>query len=195
MTQYYKIINVPDLFIISQEIDAVMDQLVTGPADLKVTYTFNIIDTTRLLELAPSLTAWLDKVGLKNNLLYAGLPCAAPHSSGYIHTDAKCTESINLPVYNCDAGYSAWYDARQIGGIVESTSGKSTNQSAEFIPYDKVGALELARVSNKYPIWFNNSIPHNGTNTSSQPRIILTLRFDCPIDVDALALEEKYYWA
>jgi len=193
MIRYYTIINVPDLFIISQEIDAAIDQLVTGPADLKMVYTFNIIDTTRLLELAPSLTAWLDKVGLKNNLLYAGLPCAAPHSIGNIHTDAKCTESINLPVYNCDAGYSAWYNAKQISSITESTSGKSADRSAEFIPHRSSDAVELARVSNKYPIWFNNSIPHNGINTSDQPRIILTLRFDCPIDVDALALEEKYY--
>jgi hypothetical protein len=193
MTPYYTILNVLDLYVISREIDAVVDQLVTGPADLKEVYTFNIIDTTRLLELVPSLANWLDAVGLKNHLLYAGLPCIAPYSAGNIHTDAKCSESINFPVYNCDSGYSAWYNAKPKGDITENTSGKSTDQSAEYIPHKNEGAVELARVSNKYPIWFNNSIPHNGINTSHQPRIILTMRFDCPIDVDALALEVVSY--
>lgn len=193
MMPYYTILNVPDLYKISQEVDAALTQLVTGAPDLKAVYTFNIINTTCLLELAPSLAAWLDTVGLKNNLLYAGLPCTAPRSIGYIHTDAKCSESINFPIYNCDGGYSAWYNAKPMNNITESTSGKSTDQLAEYILHARTGAVELARVSNKYPIWFNTSIPHNGTNTSDQPRIILTLRFDCPINVDALALEIVSY--
>lgn len=186
MTQYYKIINVPDIDKISQEVDAGLNQLVTGAADLKAVYTFNIINTTRLLELAPSLAAWLDTVGLKNNLLYAGLPCTAPHSNGSIHTDGKCVEAINFPVYNCNDGHSVWYDAEQMGNIAESTSGKSANQSAQYVPYLHAGAVELARVSNRYPIWFNTSIPHRGINNSSRPRIILTLRFDCSINLDTL---------
>lgn len=186
MTQYYKIINIPELKKISQEVDAALGQLVTGAPDLKAVYTFNIINTTQLLELAPSLAEWLDTVGLKNNLLYAGLPCTAPHSNGSIHTDGKCTEAINLPVYNCNDGYSVWYDAIQIGGIAESLSGKSTAQAAEYVPYLHAGAVELDRVSNKHPIWFNTAVPHRGINASNRPRIILTLRFDCPIDVDAL---------
>lgn len=186
MTQYYKIIKIPDLDQISQEVDAALGQLITGAANLKAVYTFNIVNTVRLLELVPSLTRWLDTVGLKNNLLYAGLPCTAPHSNGSIHTDGKCTEAINLPVYNCEDGYSVWYNAEQMGSIAESASGKSSNQAAEYIPYMHAGAVELARVSNTHPIWFNTAVPHRGINTSNRPRIILTLRFDCPINVDTL---------
>jgi hypothetical protein len=186
MTQYYKIINIPELDKISQEVDATLGQLVTGAPDLKQVYTFNIIDTARLLDLVPSLAKWLDIVGLKNNLLYAGLPCTAPHSNGSIHTDGKCTESINLPVYNCNDGYSVWYDAIQMGSIAESVSGKSTCRAAEYVPYLHAGAVELARISNKHPIWFNTAVPHRGVNLSNRPRIILTLRFNCPIKVDAL---------
>lgn len=186
MTQYYKIINVPGVDQISQEVDAALGQLVTGPANLKAVYTFNIVNPSELLKLAPSLSAWLDTIGLKNNLLYAGLPCTAPYSNGRIHTDGKCVEAINLPVYNCEEGYSAWYDAEQMGNITESVSGKSTNQLAEYVPYLHQGATELDRVSNKYPIWFNTAVPHRGLNPSNRPRIILTLRFNCPIDVDTL---------
>jgi hypothetical protein len=186
MTQYYKIINIPELDKISHEVDVALGQLVTGAPDLKEVYTFNIINTTQLLDLAPSLAKWLDAVGLRYNLLYAGLPCTAPHSNGSIHTDGKCTESINLPVYNCNDGYSVWYDAIQIGGIAESTSGKSTNQAAEYVPYSHAGAVELARISNKHPIWFNTAVPHRGVNFSGRPRIILTLRFNCPINIDTL---------
>jgi hypothetical protein len=186
MHPYYKIISIPELAKISHEIDGALPQLITGAVDLKQVYSFNIIDTSRLLQLSPALTSWLDSVGLTSHLKYAGLPCTAPHSSGSIHTDGKCVEAINLPVYNCDQGYSIWYQASCIGTITESTSGKSTNQQAEYVPYSHADAVELSRVSNQHPIWFNTSIPHRGVNLSNRPRIILTLRFDCPIPIDTL---------
>jgi hypothetical protein len=186
MTQYYKIIDVSNLSKISYEVDSALGQLVTGATDLKSVYTFNIINTTHLLQLVPSLADWLNIIGLKNNLIYAGLPCIAPHSRGGIHIDGKCIEAINLPVYNCENGYSVWYHAERTGNIAESLSGKSTNQSAEYIPYLSADPVELARVSNKHPVWVNTAVPHCGINDSNRPRIILTLRFDCPINIDSL---------
>lgn len=201
MQPYYKIITVPDLEQITQELDQALPELVTGKFDIKAVYSFNIVDPKRLLELAPALAAWLDTIGLKNNLLYAGFPWAAPSSIGAIHNDGKCSEAINLPVYNCKKGYSVWYRADRAGGWSESESGKSTHspeQLAEYVPYAlprqrlhltqimTANGPELARVSNLHPIWFNTHIPHCGINFSDQPRIILTMRFDCPINVDAL---------
>jgi hypothetical protein len=188
MTLYYKIINIPSVLEISQEVDAALRSLVTGAINLKQVSSFNIIDPIKLLNLCPTLCNWLDTVGLKDNLKYAGLPWTAPLSQGKIHTDGKCTEAINIPIYNCKNGYSVWYQANRIGNILETDSGKSTDQVAEFVPYSDLDAVELAKVSNQHPIWFNTSIPHRGVNLSDLPRIILTLRFDCPIPVDKLCL-------
>jgi hypothetical protein len=184
MHPYFKIINIAEVAKISNEVDLALPQLVTEIVDLKQVYTFNIIEIDRLLKLSPALTGWLDSIGLTTRLKYAGLPWAAPHSNGGIHTDVRCVEAINLPVYNCDQGYSAWYKAKCIGKIKESTRGKSTDRSVEYIPHLDADAVELIRVSNQHPIWFNTSIPHRGINLSNRPRIILTLRFDCPIPVD-----------
>ena len=199
MLPYYKIITIPDLAQITQEVDRALPNLVTGKFNLKDVYSVSIVDTTHLLELAPTLAAWLDTIGLKNNLLYAGFPCAAPFSIGPIHSDGKCVESINLPVYNCERGYSVWYRANQIGKITTARSGNSTkDQRAEYVPYAlprqrlhltqimTADGPELARVSNQHPVWYNTQIPHRGINFSDQPRIILTMRFDCPINIDAL---------
>jgi len=203
MLPYYKIITVPDLTQITQELDQALPELVTGQFDLKAVYSFNIIDVTKLLDLTPTLATWLDTVGLKNNLWLAGFPWAAPASVGALHIDGN--SAINFPVYNCERGYSVWYRAYPSGENKLSTSGKSVDLTSprygthrgEYMPclltqrrhltrvmHDN--GPELARVSNQYPIWFNTSIPHCGINFSDQPRIIFTMRFDCPLDVDAL---------
>lgn len=201
MLPYYKILTIPNLEQISHELDQALPELVTGRFDLKAVYSFNLVDVAQLLELAPALAAWLTAVGLKNNLLYAGFPWAAPSSMGVIHIDGKCSEAINFPVYNCERGYSVWYRANQAGSWAEAESGKSTNsldQRAEYVPYAlprqrlhltqimTADSPELARVSTQHPIWFNTHIPHRGINFSDRPRIILTMRFDCPINLDTL---------
>jgi hypothetical protein len=192
MLPYYKIIDVVNLARITRELDRALPKLVTGQVDLKAVYSFNTIDPARLLELAPALTAWLDTVGLKNNLSVAGFPCTAPNSKGTIHTDLRYKypdlpgEGINFPVYNCNQGHSIWYQASQASTATESTSGKSTNHAPMFASYLDTDAVELARVSNQYPVWFNTDIPHTGINASDKPRIILTMRFDCAINVALL---------
>ena len=204
MLPYYKIITVPDLDRITQELDQALPDLVTGQFNLKSIYSFNIVDCAKLLELAPALAAWLDTIGLKNNLALAAFPWAAPSSIGAVHTDPRpkypdlLSEAINLPVYNCERGYSVWYQTDQVGNLVEATSGKSSDQAAEYLPYVlpkqrlhltrvmTAGNPELARVSTQSPVWFNTGIPHTGINFSNRPRIILTMRFGCPINLDTL---------
>jgi hypothetical protein len=199
MLPYYKIITVPDLDRITQELDQALPEF-----DLKAVYSFNIVDKARLLELAPALVAWLTAVGLKNNLVVAAIIWAAPASVGVVHTDVRSNtdllgEAINLPVYNCEKGHSAWYQADQGGSRIKATGENSSlDQIAEYVPYVlpvrrlhltrvmTAGNPELARVSNLHPIWFNTDIPHTGINTSDKPRIILSMRFNCPLDVDAL---------
>ena len=180
MYPYYKIIDIPDIDNISHQVDLALPRLVVRPPDLKQVFSFNTIDTGLLLQLSPALKDWLDSIGLTTHLQYAGLPCAAPHSQGDIHTDGKSTEAINLPIYNCDQGYSVWYQSSCV-----DTTPESVNLSTG-IPHSHADAVELARVSNRHPIWFNTTIPHRGINMSSRPRIIMTLRFDCPIPIDTL---------
>jgi hypothetical protein len=199
MLPYYKIITVPNLEQISYELDQAVPELVTGRCNLKAIYSFNLVDVTRLLELAPALATWLDTIGLKNNLWYAGFPWAAPSSTGPIHNDGNTKDAINLPVYNCKRGYSVWYQGRPSGEKQETTSGKSADyHRAEYVPYELPrqrlhltqvmhdNGPELARVSTQQPVWYNTRIPHCGINFSDQPRITLSMRFNCPLDVDAL---------
>jgi hypothetical protein len=198
MLPYYKIITVPDLAQITQELDQAVSELITGKFDIKAVYSFNIVDCAKVLELVPTLAAWLTAVGLKNNLLYTGFPWVAPASAGTIHNDGKCSEAINLPVYNCERGYSVWYNAEQSGPWASANSTNSAGQRPESVPYAlprqrlhltdimTADGPELARVSTQHPVWFNTHIPHRGINFSDRPRIILTMRFDCPLDVDAL---------
>jgi hypothetical protein len=207
MLPYYKILTVPNLEQISHELDQALPELVTGRFDLKAVYSFNMVDPALVLNLAPTLAAWLDTVGLKNNLNGAAFPWAAPASVGGVHTDLRPrypdlpSEAINFPVYNCERGYSVWCQANRDGAPSTAENGKSTDaldRSADYRPYalpkqrlhltqiPTADNPELARVSTQCPVWFNTGIPHRGINFSDRPRIILTMRFDCPINIDAL---------
>lgn len=187
MLPFYKSLDIPNLAAISEQIDRALPELVTGKFNLKEVYSFNLIDVESLKKLSPALTQWLTDVELNNHLLYAGLPWTAPSSKGSIHSDGKCIEAINLPIYNCDQGWMIWYDAEQMGGVNHMPSGNSTkNQLAEYVPYKHSGATELARISSSQAAWVNTQIPHQGINLSNRPRIILTLRFDVPINLEKL---------
>lgn len=184
MIPYYQPINVPNLSVISKQIDRALPDLVTGKFTLKEVYSINLIEIHLLKKFAPALNDWLFSIGLDQHLSYAALPWAAPHSKGPIHSDGKCIEAINLPVYNCEQGEMIWFDAEKMGDITAVPSNNSAkSQIAEFIPYKHNGAKELARVSSQIPAWVNTKIPHRGINFSDRPRIIITLRFDCPIDL------------
>lgn len=213
MLPYYKIITVPDLAQITQELDQAVSELITRQFDIKAVYNFNVIDTSRLLELSPALTAWLTAVGLKNNLLFAALGCCMPAIETQLHDDGLCTEAINFPVYNCEKGYSVWcrsgldthqdyvkrWEAiesekntiasidRYSREIRSSTMYRHrTRQRLHLTDIMTADNPELARVSNQYPVWVNTNIPHYGINLSDKMRIILTMRFNCPINIDAL---------
>ena len=200
MLPYYKIITVPNLEQISHELDQALPDLIVKRFNLKDIYSFNLVDVVKLLELAPALGNWLDTIGLKNNISFAGFPWAAPSSMGPIHTDGWIVDAINLPVYNCEKGYSVWYRGHQTveEKIVHAGDVIVNNHQAEYVPYAlprqrlhltqvmTADGPELARVSNRYPVWYNTRIPHRGINFSDQPRITFTVRFNCPLDVDAL---------
>jgi len=184
MLPYFKVLQISNLEQISQEVRNNLTQLL--PDSHTRPYSFNLINEQDLLKISPTLAAWLKSVGLYNHLQYAGLPLVAPHTVGPLHMDGKCKEAINLPVFNCGVGYSSWHTSSTLSGeILPTTDGVHTSKKAEYVSCVDDG-VELVRLENAHAAWVNTALPHKGTNTGKNPRMIMTLRFDRDIDIDII---------
>lgn len=144
-------------------------------------YAFNLIDHDQLTETSPSLKAYLEKVNLLDKLEFAAIPLCPPHSAGLLHKDMAYPEALNLPIYNCQDAYFAWYDAQLVDDIVRNTvlDDSRKDGTAQYLEYYTHNAKEIARVPCTQPIWFNTQIPHRGVNDGNSPRVVATVRFSC----------------
>lgn len=144
-------------------------------------YAFNLIDHEQLIETSPSLEAYLKKIGLLDKLEFAAIPLCPPHTAGVLHKDMAYPEALNLPIYNCQDAYFAWYDAELVDNTVRNTvlDDARKDGTARYMLYRADTAKEIARVSCTQPIWFNTQIPHRGVNDGNIPRVVATIRFSC----------------
>lgn len=182
MRPYFEVLSVPGLHQISAEIASKLDVLIPDRRFKRLGYGFNRVMPGALLEASPSLRGYLDHVGLLYALGPSALPWAEPGVSGLIHQDVHWSEGINLPVIG--QGYGAWYDAQPLDKVKSSRVGSAdtSRQQGAYVPCNVNGAKELARVSNDLAFWANTTIPHNGVNSGSTPRVILSLRFEVPLN-------------
>lgn len=144
-------------------------------------YAFNLIDHEALIEHSPSLRAYLEKKGLLEKLEFAAIPLCPSFTAGLLHKDMAYPEALNLPIYNCQHSYFAWYDAELVDDQVRNTvlDDSRKDGTARYMMYRTDTAKEIARVSCAQPIWFNTQIPHRGVNDGMGPRVVATIRFSC----------------
>lgn len=184
MKPYYEVLNVPNLSVISKEIELNLDTLIPDKRFKRIGYGFNRVMPEDLLKASPALEAYLDLIELKNHLAPSALPWAEPGVFGAVHIDVHYHEGINLPVMG--EGYGAWYYAEQKGGIKSAKIGSNDTSTKHGAYILCENATEIARVSNSKAFWANTQIPHNGVNTGTTPRVILSLRFDIPLNIEKL---------
>lgn len=144
-------------------------------------YSFNLIDHDQLIEASPSLKSYLTKLNLLDKLEFAAIPLCPAFGSGTIHKDIAYPEALNLPIYNCQNSFFAWYDAELVDDEIRNTVLDDSRKDgiARYMLYRPDTAKEIARVSCAQPIWFNTQIPHRGFNSGRGPRVVATIRFSC----------------
>lgn len=196
MYPYFQYVNIPNLKIVQEELWSNYDQVVShseqytssykGSHDLNGLKVF-LIDKDLLLSKNPALTQYLTDITLIDHLKVTAFVEAKHGSPNKVHRDGTFQNAMNIPIHNCQDGYTLWFnpvpDEELVGGMV----GKTTGSFFIDNPGDPVAK---ARVSN--PQWFNTFIPHTSVNESNGTRFSLSLRFGKTWDMSLHKLTEFY---
>lgn len=166
---YYKAVDIPGWEDIAREL-GVLYNTVSFDA---VQDLFTQIPIARMIELSPTLGRWLDSFGYTVKRA-AIVKCAANKMdySPHVDSDVSCL-AINIPLYNCDQTWTAFYDIVK-GGFFQAYQENmaiyyGVTVDAEFV--------EQCRYQLDRPLLINTKIPHAVFNPTDHMRLALTLRF------------------
>lgn len=87
--------------------------------------------------------------------------------------------SLNIPVYNCDETYVVMYKKKNQNTKYYTTNLKDNHHYDEYLEDDMevIDKFYLTKAA-----LFNTQIPHRPINETSDPRIMLTIRFETAWD-------------
>ena len=93
---------------------------------------------------------------------------------------------LNIPIYNCDKTYVAIYESLQDPYRLQ---GKYKNgHTYEALHWKKDWCREIDRMFLPKPALFYTQMPHAIINETDEARIILSIRFSTPIDLDEFTI-------
>ena len=95
---------------------------------------------------------------------------------------------LNIPIYNCDETYVAIYEQLQDPYRLQ---GKYKNgHTYEALHWKQDWCREIDRMFLPKPALFYTQMPHAIINETDESRIILSIRFSTPIDLEEFSMPE-----
>lgn len=138
--------------------------------------------TKYVIDNCPALMQQLSEYGLADSFLALAM-IVVGHDGDYpIHVDTINTGfmslGLNIPVFNCEDSYTAWYDAEILYHDAFNPYIMDAKGYTTAIPCDHNGAVEIDRCSANQPHWINVVRPHNAICNHNKLRVNSSLRFD-----------------
>lgn len=193
MYPYFQYVNIPNLKTIQEELWQNYDFIISSSSeytkenDAKQSIgvlTVTLVKKDILLASSPALVKYLTDVNLLEKLQITALITAGPGSPEKVHTDGVYQNALNLPIHNCQDGFTLFYQP------VEDRSvhvGKLTGAAIIENPGDVV---TMSKVNS--PHWINTFMPHKSLNNSNTNRYSLSLRFGKTWDT-TIHLQTEFY--
>ena len=128
-----------------------------------------------LVESVETLKPWKE-------IFDIALVSTKPKSKLPIHVDygpiTKHKYSLNIPVYNCENTYVIMYKKKN-NNVNYYTKSSGHNDYNEFneVDMEPIDTFYLSKAA-----LFSTQIPHRPINETTEPRIMLTVRFETPWD-------------
>jgi hypothetical protein len=129
-----------------------------------------------LVEAVETIRPWHD-------IDYIALITVAPHSKLSIHVDWDDIKdrpyALNIPIYNCATTPSIFYRLKN-----KDVQPKAIYQDHgdPYHYYDEEQTEEIERFFLHKAAFFNTQVPHSAVNDTDEPRIIISIRFNTPIE-------------
>jgi hypothetical protein len=93
---------------------------------------------------------------------------------------------LNIPIYNCDKTYVAIYEQLQDPYRLQGTY--KNGHTYEALHWKQDWCREIDRMFLPKPALFYTQMPHAIINETEESRIILSIRFSTPIDLDQFTM-------
>jgi hypothetical protein len=175
---HYKFIDLPNLDLIAQRI------LKHVPEDYKKKNIYKSLPIeiftacTPLVEAVETIKPWSD-------LEYIAMIVALPDIEMPIHTDLGSTlvenkYALNIPIYNCEKPYTAFFRVKDHISGVERTHAAIETPSSNYLHYNETDVVEIGRMHLYKAAFFNTQVPHTVINTTDDLRIIISIRSKTP---------------
>lgn len=134
-------------------------------------------------KMCPTLMAMLELLNIQDcfcAIIFSGKTAT---QKAEVHIDGCHDIALTIPVLNCDATYTAWYDSEPIGRPIIFQH----SQQRWAVPDNDPGVgqcchtdtmKEIDRCPSHIPHWINVNVPHGIVTTHDRMRINSSLRFD-----------------
>jgi len=174
----YKLIDLPNVEKIA---DIVYKRL---PIEYKTRTQF-YSQPKELFEKFETLFNSIEVVKPREDIVNFAIVTCNPHSRSPVHTDTigdGHVSAINFPIYNCRDTYTCFYK------ILNNAETRIADQDHgdPYVNYDPNDLEEIDRLYLHKAAVFNTQVPHGIINDTDEPRIILSVRFNTPIDISKI---------
>lgn len=170
---YYKVISIPNIGNIQQQIIQYMSNSLTG-----VETGFYAVNSAVLKPKWTLLTEYLNTKNLLDRWQGVGVS-VLNNKDMNIHTDSNDPNRIyalNIPVLNCNNTYTVWYKEKAPNAFKNSSYSSSGN-SVDYNEYPLDSVEEVKRLESCNCAFVNVKIPHRGISMHYKPRFLISLRF------------------
>lgn len=152
---------------------------VTGTDILKNKYSWNTVDSTKLIEQIPELQLAFDKFDIIIKM--TAVMYRPPLYQGGIHIDSGIGIRALIPIKNCKGSYTKFFEVDKS----KITTRYTKDGSLYFHVPPGAVLTEIDSIESIEPFMFNPQIPHGVyTNNSLEPRLTFTIGFDrSPIEL------------
>ena len=174
----YKLIDLPDIEKIA---DIVYKRL---PIEYR---TRTLFQSLPLEVFGPFETLFqsINTFKTKEDIVNIAIVSCKSHSRSPVHVDTIAdghVSAINFPIYNCKDTYTCFYK------ILNNAEPRTAVQEHgdPYLDYDLKDLEEIDRLYLHKAAVFNTQVPHGIINETDETRIILSVRFNTPIDMSKL---------
>ena len=147
-----------------------------------ITAPYSRENKTFYKKMCPTLMAMLELLNIQDYLCAILFTGKTNTQKSEVHIDGLHNIALTIPVLNCGASYTAWYDSEPIGRPAifqrdpQLWTGADDYNVAHACHTDTM--KEIDRCPSHIPHWINVNVPHGIVTMHDQLRINSSLRFD-----------------
>lgn len=186
MPLYHKPIDLGDLTEL-REVALILFAEQTEPSLKFKYYTFATPENKLILEeiLIPKLKKVMRHPLDMYRIVWGHVP---PMSNLGIHIDTPpsghvtSTPNLNIPLKNCKGGITRWWNGKY--KLIERGPEYANKGSGRTVIEWEDGPYVDEEYRLNEPIWMNANVPHSAENVTTNPRILLSLKFSAEFTIE-----------